>query len=164
VSQPPSTGIAVVGLEQADAAPFAIHQLADQGVRVIKIERLGEGNVARRYDEAVQRDSSCFAWLNLPEKSATLDLKHPAGRVLVAGLLRTADVFVQDSDPVPPLGSDAATPRGAEMPGQPMMAPSKQVLPQGGQADGGTLSGGQGPPGASAAGLTSGPPSPTGSQ
>jgi crotonobetainyl-CoA:carnitine CoA-transferase CaiB-like acyl-CoA transferase len=33
------TGITVVGLEQAVAAPFAIRQLADLGARVIKVER-----------------------------------------------------------------------------------------------------------------------------
>ena len=35
----PLTGVTVVSLEQAVAAPFATRQLADLGARVIKVER-----------------------------------------------------------------------------------------------------------------------------
>jgi crotonobetainyl-CoA:carnitine CoA-transferase CaiB-like acyl-CoA transferase len=50
-------GITVVGLEQAVAAPFATRQVADLGARVIKVERPGGGDTARRYDRAVPRRS-----------------------------------------------------------------------------------------------------------
>jgi itaconate CoA-transferase len=50
----PLEGITVVSLEQAVAAPFATRQLADLGVRVIKVERPEKGDFARSYDEIVR--------------------------------------------------------------------------------------------------------------
>ena len=44
----PLEGITVVSLEHAIAAPFCTRQLADMGARVIKIERPGVGDAARR--------------------------------------------------------------------------------------------------------------------
>ncbi|EAW12063.1 uncharacterized protein ACLA_008230 [Aspergillus clavatus NRRL 1] len=41
----PLSGVTVVGLEQAIAAPFCTRQLADLGARVIKIERPGVGDI-----------------------------------------------------------------------------------------------------------------------
>ena len=43
----PLEGITVVTLEHAIAAPFCTRQLADQGARVIKVERPGVGDFAR---------------------------------------------------------------------------------------------------------------------
>ena len=45
----PLSGLTVISLEQAVAAPFAACQLADMGARVIKIERPGVGDFARTY-------------------------------------------------------------------------------------------------------------------
>ena len=54
------TGITVVSLEQAVAAPFATRQLADLGARVIKIERPDVGDFARGYDQTVNGQSALF--------------------------------------------------------------------------------------------------------
>ncbi|RZL74168.1 MAG: CoA transferase, partial [Rhodococcus sp. (in: high G+C Gram-positive bacteria)] len=43
----PLDGITVVSFEQAVAAPIATRHLADLGARVIKVERIGEGDFAR---------------------------------------------------------------------------------------------------------------------
>ncbi|HJP76074.1 MAG TPA: CaiB/BaiF CoA-transferase family protein [Pseudonocardiaceae bacterium] len=96
---PPLTGVTVVSLEQAVAAPFATRQLADLGARVIKVERPGGGDFARRYDESVRGQSSYFVWLNRSKESITLDVKTPAGREILTELLGKADVFVQNLAP-----------------------------------------------------------------
>jgi formyl-CoA transferase len=95
----PLAGITVVSLEQAVAAPFATRQLADLGARVIKIERPGDGDFARRYDESVHGLSSYFVWLNRSKESLTLDIKALAGRAVLDELLGGADVFVQNLAP-----------------------------------------------------------------
>ncbi|MER5942667.1 CaiB/BaiF CoA-transferase family protein [Streptomyces sp. NPDC001928] len=95
----PLSGITVVSIEQAVAAPYATRQLADLGARVIKVERPGDGDFARRYDTTVHGQSSYFVWLNRSKESLTLDLKAPRGQEILHGLLDTADVFVQNLAP-----------------------------------------------------------------
>ncbi|MDA0637522.1 CaiB/BaiF CoA-transferase family protein [Nonomuraea sp. MCN248] len=95
----PLTGITVVALEHAVAAPFATRQLADLGARVIKIERPGAGDFARRYDESIKGQSSYFVWLNRSKESVTLDVKSPDGREILHELVGRADVLVQNLGP-----------------------------------------------------------------
>ena len=95
----PLTGVTVVTLEHAVAAPFATRQLADLGARVIKIERPGTGDFARQYDEAVNGQSSYFVWLNRSKESVAVDVKSPEGRRILHKLAARADVLVQNLGP-----------------------------------------------------------------
>lgn len=95
----PLSGITVVSLEHAIAAPFATRQLADLGARVIKIERLGGGDFARDYDERVSGLSSHFVWCNRSKESLALDLKSDHGMRVLERLIAKADVFVQNLAP-----------------------------------------------------------------
>ncbi|GAQ51196.1 CaiB/BaiF CoA transferase family protein [Streptomyces acidiscabies] len=95
----PLSGVTVVSVEQAVAAPYATRQLADLGARVIKVERPGGGDFARRYDRTVHGESSYFVWLNRSKESVTLDLKTAAGRRILGQLAGRADVFVQNLAP-----------------------------------------------------------------
>src|SRR5919204_2909055 len=95
----PLEGITVVSLEHAVAAPFCTRQLADYGARVIKIERPGEGDFARGYDQKVKGLASYFVWLNRGKESVTLDLKQSAARGALERLLARADVLVQNLAP-----------------------------------------------------------------
>ena len=95
----PLSGITVVSLEQAVAAPFATRQLADLGARVIKIERPEAGDFARDYDRAVLGQASYFVWLNRGKESVELDVKSGRGQQVLAALLDRADVFVQNLAP-----------------------------------------------------------------
>jgi len=95
----PLEGITVVALEHAIAAPFCTRQLADQGARVIKVERPGSGDFARGYDSRVKGLASHFVWTNRAKESLTLDLKHPEAAAILARLLERADVLVQNLAP-----------------------------------------------------------------
>ncbi|AWJ92741.1 CoA transferase (plasmid) [Azospirillum baldaniorum] len=96
----PLSGITVVTLEHAIAAPFATRQLADLGARVIKVERPGVGDFARGYDERVRGVASHFVWTNRSKESLTLDVKHPEAQAILKRLIREqADVVVQNLAP-----------------------------------------------------------------
>jgi itaconate CoA-transferase len=95
----PLDGITVVTLEHAIAAPFCTRQLADLGARVIKVERPGSGDFARAYDERVKGMASHFVWSNRSKESLTLDVKHPEAQKVLSGLLKGADVLVQNLAP-----------------------------------------------------------------
>jgi itaconate CoA-transferase len=116
----PLSGLLVVSLEQAVAAPMCSCRLADAGARVIKVER-PEGDFARGYDElAIPRkdgrerahgredgrerpggagESAYFVWLNRGKESLTLDLARADDKAVLAALLAKADVFVQNLKP-----------------------------------------------------------------
>lgn len=95
----PLDGITVISLEHAIAAPFCTRQLADMGARVIKVERPGVGDFARKYDERVKGLASHFVWTNRSKESLTLDLKHPDAAGILDQLLEQADVLVQNLAP-----------------------------------------------------------------
>jgi itaconate CoA-transferase len=95
----PLEGITVVSLEHAIAAPFCTRQLADMGARVIKIERPGVGDFARKYDERTRGMASHFVWTNRSKESLTLDLKHADAGPILEQLLGLADVLVQNLAP-----------------------------------------------------------------
>lgn len=96
----PLEGVTVVALEQAVAAPLATRHLADLGARVIKVERVGDGDFARQYDAAVRGAvASHFVWLNRGKESVALDLKTDSGRTAIQTLIAGADVFVQNLAP-----------------------------------------------------------------
>nr|AAF86384.1 FkbE [Streptomyces hygroscopicus subsp. ascomyceticus] len=95
----PLSGLLVVSLEQAVAAPFATRHLADLGARVIKIERPGSGDLARGYDRTVRGMSSHFVWLNRGKESVQLDVRSPEGNRHLHALVDRADVLVQNLAP-----------------------------------------------------------------
>src|SRR3954469_1343619 len=95
----PLDGIKVITLEHAIAAPFCTRQLADLGARVIKVERPGVGDFARAYDERVRSLASHFVWTNRSKESLALDVKHPEAKRILARLLESADVLVQNLAP-----------------------------------------------------------------
>ncbi|WDD92655.1 CoA transferase [Burkholderia sp. FERM BP-3421] len=95
----PLSGMTVVTLEHAIAAPFCTRQLADLGARVIKVERPGVGDFARAYDHRTRGLASHFVWTNRSKESLTLDLKQPAAQAVLGELTAQADVLVQNLAP-----------------------------------------------------------------
>lgn len=94
----PLSGLLVVSLEQAVAAPQCTCRLADAGARVIKLER-PEGDFARFYDTYVHGESANFVWLNRGKESVVVDLATAEDKALLSALLAAADVFVQNLKP-----------------------------------------------------------------
>ena len=94
----PLTGLTVLTLEQAVAAPYCSSRLADAGARVIKIER-AEGDFARGYDAAVNGLATYFVWLNRGKQSLVADIKAPEDAALLRAILATADIFIQNLAP-----------------------------------------------------------------
>src|ERR1700716_2153398 len=110
----PLSGILVVALEQAVAAPMCTCRLADAGARVIKVER-PEGDFARGYDSLVHGESAYFVWLNRGKQSVVLDLARPDDKALLEAMIARADVFVQNLKPgaIGRVGLSLARPRAA---------------------------------------------------
>src|SRR3954452_24887461 len=103
----PLSGLLVVALEQAVAAPMCTCRLADAGARVIKMER-PEGDFARGYDklakpatlqQGAEGESAYFVWLNRGKESLVLDLARDDDKAVLAAMLAKADVFVQNLKP-----------------------------------------------------------------
>ena len=94
----PLSGLLVVSIEQAVAAPQCTCRMADAGARVIKVER-PEGDFARHYDYIVHGESAHFVWLNRGKQSVVLDLAKDKDKALLEAMLAKADVFVQNLKP-----------------------------------------------------------------
>jgi len=95
----PLEGIRVVALEHAVAAPICSRHMADLGADVIKVERPGEGDFARHYDNFVHGQSSFFVWLNRGKRSVALDMKHAEAAKVLDRLVASADVLLQNLAP-----------------------------------------------------------------
>ncbi|MBI3954115.1 MAG: CoA transferase [Chloroflexi bacterium] len=97
-------GLRVLDLTQGIAGPFCTKLLADYGADVIKIERPGHGDVARRYgpfpgDDPNPEKSGLFLHLNTNKRGITLNLKTAAGRGSFKRLAERADLVVESFMP-----------------------------------------------------------------
>ncbi|WP_410056042.1 CaiB/BaiF CoA transferase family protein [Roseobacter sp. HKCCA0434] len=88
----------MLAIEQAVAAPYATSRLAQDGARVIKVERPG-GDFARGYDRAAAGQSSYFVWLNAGKESLTLDLRDADDLALARRIAARADVLIENLAP-----------------------------------------------------------------
>ena len=107
------SGLRVLDLTHHVAGPYATRLMATQGAEVIKIERTGAGDPARRlgpFPDNVPHPekSALFLYLNTNKKSVTLNLKTDAGRSILLRLASQADVLIENFRPgvLPGLGLD----------------------------------------------------------
>lgn len=94
----------VLDLTHHVAGPFCTKLLADYGAEVIKVERPGQGDPARRLgpfpkDEPGCDSSGLFSYLNGNKLDVTLDLKHGTGIGICKELVGWADVVVESFRP-----------------------------------------------------------------
>jgi formyl-CoA transferase/CoA:oxalate CoA-transferase len=93
-------GVRVVDLTRVLAGPYCTQILGDLGADVIKIEQPGTGDevrtIAPRYPGG---ESHYFLSLNRNKRSVAVDLKSPEGKKFVLGLVREADVVIENFRP-----------------------------------------------------------------
>src|SRR5438034_5604926 len=89
----PLEGMLVLDLGQIYNGPYCGLLLSFMGARVLKIEA-PEGDVVRRRKRNVEPYP--LVMLNSNKESVVLDLKQPEGRALFLGLVRKADVLVEN--------------------------------------------------------------------
>jgi crotonobetainyl-CoA:carnitine CoA-transferase CaiB-like acyl-CoA transferase len=101
----PLSGVLVVDLSRALAGPHAAMMMGDLGARVIKVETPGGGDDSRGWgppfvddtgEVADHGESTYFFSCNRNKESVTADLKSAEGKELLTGLVRRADVLVEN--------------------------------------------------------------------
>ena len=100
----PLEGITVLSFEIQVAGPYCTMMLADQGARVIKVERPKGGDTARGGAPRIKNDkgetqSGYFLRFNRNKRSLTLNLKSDKGRELFRRLAKESDVVVENFRP-----------------------------------------------------------------
>ena len=95
----PLAGVTILDLTRVLAGPYATLLLADLGARVIKVERPGVGDDARRIGPFVGGRSAYFESVNRGKQSIALDLRDPGDREVFEKLLARSDVLVENFRP-----------------------------------------------------------------
>src|SRR5262245_1803435 len=96
----PLEGLRVVDLTRVLSGPYCTMQLGDLGPEVIKLEQPGKADDTRAFAPPYQGDHAAYAWsVNRTKKSITLDIKHPAGKEVLARLIDVCDVLVENFRP-----------------------------------------------------------------
>ena len=94
-------GLKVLEMCSFVAGPFCARLLGDMGADVVKVEPPGTGDEARNrgpfHEDVPGPDRSLlFVYLNLNKRGVTLDPATPTGRELLLGLVRQADLLIED--------------------------------------------------------------------
>lgn len=92
----PLDGITVLDFSQVLAAPFCGTLLADLGADVIKVERVGYGDISREYGPYVNDVSLYFCQYNRGKKSIAIDLRSEEGKSVVRDLVRESDILIEN--------------------------------------------------------------------
>jgi crotonobetainyl-CoA:carnitine CoA-transferase CaiB-like acyl-CoA transferase len=92
-------GIKVVDLTSHLSGPYCTMILGDLGADVIKIERAGSGDDARRMPPHINGESVAFMITNRNKRSVALDLKNPDHLKHCFDLAAGADILVENFRP-----------------------------------------------------------------
>ena len=98
-TKPPLSGLKVLELGELLAGPFIGTLLGEFGAEVIKIERLGRGDVLRQFGPMVDGESLYWKVNGRNKKSVVLDLNNAAGRGVLGDLIAHCDVLVNSLRP-----------------------------------------------------------------
>jgi formyl-CoA transferase len=93
-------GVRILDFTHVQSGPTCTQLLAWLGADVVKVERAGEGDVTRgQLRDIPGVDSLYFTMLNGNKRSITVDAKHPKGKQILEGLVKTCDVLVENFAP-----------------------------------------------------------------
>lgn len=95
----PLTGVTVLDFSTLLPGPLCTLLLAEAGADVIKFERPTRGDEMRTYEPKAGDDSTNFVMLNRGKRSIAVDLKSPSALSDVLGLVKKADVLVEQFRP-----------------------------------------------------------------
>ena len=94
----PLAGLRVLDLSRILAGPVCTQLLADLGADVVKVERPGLGDDTRQWGPPflAEGESGYYLSCNRGKRSLALDLYHADSRAVLEGLLRRADVMIEN--------------------------------------------------------------------
>jgi len=96
----PLEGITVVDFTHVLSGPFCAMMLADQGARIIKIERVNLGDDSRQFGPFYEDGTSVYYYfVNRGKESIALNLKNPDDLALVKEMISKSDVVIENFRP-----------------------------------------------------------------
>jgi crotonobetainyl-CoA:carnitine CoA-transferase CaiB-like acyl-CoA transferase len=95
----PLADVSVLELSTMIAGPYAGQMLGDMGADVVKIERPGEGELARGIEPKFGRESFYYLTANRNKRSLALDVTSDEGRELFYELAERVDVVLLNFPP-----------------------------------------------------------------
>jgi len=95
----PLAGVCVIDFSHLMPAPWCTQTLGDLGADIIKVEQKINGDPSRSNPPTYREGSVYFHSVNRNKRSITLDLKDPADRLVLDGLLAKADIVVESYRP-----------------------------------------------------------------
>lgn len=91
------TGVRVLDLTRILAGPLCTMMLGDMGADVIKVEPPGTGDDTRSWGPPfAEGESAYYLGVNRNKRSITLNMAMKSGQEVLAGLIRKADVLVEN--------------------------------------------------------------------
>ena len=95
----PLEGVRIIEVTTNASGPLATGLLADQGADVIRLETIDVGDPSRHVGGVRGGVTGYNGYMNRNKRSIAVDLKDEGVRPYIHDLIKTADVFVQNSRP-----------------------------------------------------------------
>jgi crotonobetainyl-CoA:carnitine CoA-transferase CaiB-like acyl-CoA transferase len=95
--------VKVLDFSQLLQGPFASQMLGDLGADIIKVERIGEGDIYRSMTFFNQwiagNESPCFMAWNRNKRSIAIDMKKEEGKKILNAVAKTTDIVLENFRP-----------------------------------------------------------------